>query len=77
MGRGDLIGNSDRHLVPRHSAPSAALTAIERRKETPSPNQLAKKFGQNKPRPGGAVERRPAIAGQPRKKPGTPKSGRK
>jgi uncharacterized radical SAM protein YgiQ len=77
MGRGDLIGNSDRHLVPRHSAPSAALTAIERRKETPGPNQLARKFGQNKPRPGGAVERRPAISGQSRKKPAVQKSGRK
>jgi len=59
MGRSDLIGNSERHLVPRYN-PSPALTAIERRKETPGPNQLARKFGQNKPRPGAAVVRTPA-----------------
>ena len=59
MGRADLIGNSERHLVPRYD-PSPTLSAIERRKETPGPDQLARKFGQNKPRPGAAVVRTPA-----------------
>ncbi|MGI4847124.1 MAG: YgiQ family radical SAM protein [Janthinobacterium lividum] len=61
MGRGDLIGSSERHLVPRHAAPSVALQAMERRRETPGPDKLARKFGQNKPRAGGAVERAPAA----------------
>ncbi|HSY26770.1 MAG TPA: DUF3362 domain-containing protein, partial [Burkholderiaceae bacterium] len=61
MGRSDLIGSSERHLVPRHT-PSTTLAAIERRKETPSPDKLAKKFGQNKPRPGAAVVRTPTRA---------------
>ncbi len=56
MGRSDLIGNSERHLVPRYT-PTPALAAIERSKETPGPAKLAKKFGQNKPRPGAAVVR--------------------
>jgi radical SAM superfamily enzyme YgiQ (UPF0313 family) len=78
MGRSDLIGSSDRHLVPRHSGPGAALAAAELRKETPSPNKLAKKFGQMKPRPGGAVERKP-VSGRPARKvlAGSPRSGRK
>jgi uncharacterized radical SAM protein YgiQ len=59
MGRSDLIGNSERHLVPRHAA-TPGLIAVERRKETPGPNQIAKKFGQNKPRPGAAIVRTPA-----------------
>jgi uncharacterized radical SAM protein YgiQ len=58
MGRADLIGNGERHLVPRH-APTPGLMAVERHRETPGPNQLAKKFGQNKPRPGAAVVRTP------------------
>jgi uncharacterized radical SAM protein YgiQ len=66
MGRSDLIGSSERCLVPRHSA-TPALIAAERRKETPGPDKLAKKFGQNKPRPGGAVERH-AAAGRPVRK---------
>jgi uncharacterized radical SAM protein YgiQ len=78
MGRSDLIGSGERHLVPRHSAPTAGLMAVERRRETPGPNQLAKKFGQNKPRPGGAVERKP-MAGRPVRKgaTGAPRTGRK
>ena len=68
MGRGDLIGSSERHLVPRHT-PTAALAAVERRKETPSPEKLAKKFGQNKPRPGAAITRTPAPA-RARRRPG-------
>ena len=81
MGRSDLIGNSDRHLVPRYN-PSPALSAIERRKETPGPDQLARKFGQNKPRPGAAVVRTP-VNGRPARKEGSlprksaPKAGRK
>ena len=63
MGRSDLIGSSERHLVPRSSAQTAGLTAVERSRETPGPNKLAKKFGQNKPRPGGAVERTRSGAG--------------
>ncbi|WP_293776624.1 YgiQ family radical SAM protein [uncultured Oxalicibacterium sp.] len=65
MGRADLIGNGPHHLVPR-TDPSPAAIASERRRETPGPNQLAKKFGQNKPRPGAAVVRTPVrqtIAG--------------
>jgi hypothetical protein len=58
MGRADLIGNTDRHLVPRHNPPPG-VAAMERRRETPGPNQLAKKFGQNKPRLGAAVVRTP------------------
>jgi uncharacterized radical SAM protein YgiQ len=61
MGRPDLIGNSDRHLVPRYNPP-AAVAAMERRRETPGPDKLAKKFGQNKPRPGAAVVRTPVTA---------------
>ncbi len=79
MGRADLIGSSERHLVPRHSA-TPGLTAVERRRETPGPNQLAKKFGQNKPRPGGAVERKPmAVAARPARKGAmvAPRTGRK
>jgi len=58
------------------------LAAIERRKETPSPDKLAKKFGQNKPRPGAAVVRTPTRT--PARPNGTrksaaqaPRSGRK
>jgi hypothetical protein len=62
MGRSDLIGSSEQHLVPRHDAPNRAQAIAERRRETPGPNQLAKKFGQNKPRPGGAVVRTPPAS---------------
>jgi hypothetical protein len=65
MGRSDLIGSSERHLVPRGLAATPGLTAVERSRETPGPNRLAKKFGQNKPRPGGAVQRTPSRAGGP------------
>lgn len=61
MGRSDLIGSGEHHLVPRHAAPSRAIIAAEHRRETPGPNQLAKKFGQNKPRPGAAVVRTPVA----------------
>ena len=59
MGRSDLIGSAPHHLVPRHD-PSPAALASGRRRETPTPDQLAKKFGQNKPRPGGAIVRTPS-----------------
>ena len=65
MGRADLIGSSERHLVPRHAAPTPGLQAIERRRETPGPEGLAKKFGQNKPRAGAAVIRTPNPLARP------------
>jgi len=68
MGRADLIGNSDHHLVPRYDPP-AAVAAMARRKETPGPDKLAKKFGQNKPRPGAAVVRTPVATKSTRKAP--------
>ncbi|WP_231949425.1 YgiQ family radical SAM protein [Herminiimonas arsenitoxidans] len=88
MGRSDLIGSGEHHLVPRHAAPSRAVIAAEHRRETPGPNQLAKKFGQNKPRPGAAVQRTPtartttnrsAVAARPARKGTTvtSKGGRK
>jgi radical SAM superfamily enzyme YgiQ (UPF0313 family) len=58
MGRSDLIGNGPQHLVPR-GATTPALQAIERKRETPGTDKLARKFGQNKPRPGAAVQRQP------------------
>jgi uncharacterized radical SAM protein YgiQ len=77
MGRADLIGSGERHLVPRHS-PSTTLAAVDRRKETPGPDKLAKKFGQNKPRPGGAVTRAPVTPQGPRKDATiAPRNGRK
>jgi hypothetical protein len=66
MGRSDLIGNTDRHLVPRYNPP-AAVAAMERRRETPSADKIAKKFGQNKPRPGAAIVRTPTGAKPARK----------
>ena len=65
MGRADLIGSGERHLVPRHGAPTPGLLAIERSRETPSPEKLAKKFGQNKPRAGAAVVRTAATSARP------------
>ena len=62
MGRSDLIGSGVQHLVPRHAAPGIAAGSLERRRETAPVAQLARKFGQNKPRPGAAVVRTPATA---------------
>lgn len=59
MGRSELIGSGAQHLVPRHNAPAIAAGSLERRRETPAVAQLAKKFGQNKPRAGAAVVRTP------------------
>jgi uncharacterized radical SAM protein YgiQ len=67
MGRADLIGSGEKCLIPRHSPGAAATATAELRKETPSPDKLAKRFGQNKPRPGGAVERK-AINRTPARK---------
>jgi len=64
MGRGDLIGSGEHHLVPRHD-PSPGAAAANLRRETPGPNQLAKKFGQNKPRQGAAVVRTPSRNATP------------
>ncbi|MDB5773425.1 MAG: putative Fe-S oxidoreductase [Burkholderia sp.] len=61
MGRSDLIGSGEKCLVPRNSGPAAAMAMAELKRETPNPNKLAKKFGQMKPRPGGAVERKPVV----------------
>jgi uncharacterized radical SAM protein YgiQ len=80
MGRSDLIGSGETHLVPRSASPkSAGLTAVERSKETPTPHKLAKKFGQNKPRPGGAIQRTTSRDGSMKTKAGgsVHKSGRK
>ena len=65
MGRADLIGSHERHLVPRHNAPGGSLIAAERRRETPSVERLAKKFNQNKPRAGAAVVRTPSNRAHP------------
>jgi uncharacterized radical SAM protein YgiQ len=58
MGRSDLIGNGPQHLVPRTDAAGAKRQQRHPKDATPPLNQLAKKFGQNKPRPGGAVTRK-------------------
>jgi hypothetical protein len=58
MGRNDLIGNGPQHLVPRTDAAGAKRQQRHPKDATPPLNQLAKKFGQNKPRPGGAVTRK-------------------
>jgi uncharacterized radical SAM protein YgiQ len=63
MGRSDLIGNGPQHLVPR-GVTTPALQAIERKRETPGTDTLARKFGQNRPRPGAAVQRHPVRAGR-------------
>ncbi|QAU35366.1 YgiQ family radical SAM protein [Janthinobacterium sp. 17J80-10] len=59
MGRSDLIGSGDRCLVPRNTAPTPGLAAVERRKETPGPAKVAQKFGMPKPRDGAAIARKP------------------
>ena len=86
MGRSDLIGSGPQHLVPRHGAPGTVSGSLERRQETPPVAQLAKKFGQNKPRPGAAVVRtparsagsaRPATGRKPERVSDAPRGGRK
>ncbi|MDB5796683.1 MAG: Fe-S oxidoreductase [Paucimonas sp.] len=53
MGRGDLIGNSERHLVPR--AGSEQERKLPPRKDGPNVQRIARDNGQVKPRPGGAI----------------------
>ena len=86
MGRNDLIGSGVQHLVPRHAAPGHGAGSLERRVETPGVAQIARKFGQNKPRPGAAIVRTPpgttrVVTAAPRRKDGpvptTPRGGRK
>ncbi len=86
MGRSDLIGSGVQHLVPRHAAPGQGAGSLERRAETPGVAQLARKFGQNKPRPGAAVVRTPpgatsVVTAATRRKagpaPAAPRGGRK
>ena len=57
MGRSELIGNGPQHLVPR-SDTGAIRVRGGSKNETPSVNRIAKKFGQNKPRPGAAIARK-------------------
>jgi uncharacterized radical SAM protein YgiQ len=67
MGRSDLIGSGERCLVPRNAAPTPALSAIEKRKETPGPAKVAKKFGMPRPRDGAAIARTPSGSRPQRK----------
>jgi hypothetical protein len=77
MGRSDLIGSGENHLVPRHS-PKHGLVAMERNRETPGPDKLAKKFGHKTLRPGAAIVRKPATKSVPAKGKGNLlKTGRK
>jgi len=62
MGRADLIGSGSQHLVPRHSPAMNPQPNMKRRCETPDVNQVAKKFGQHKPRAGAAIVRTPIHA---------------
>ena len=53
MGRADLIGNSERHLVPRADSPGPRQAP-----RVPRAEQIARKHGAMKPRPGGAIQGR-------------------
>jgi uncharacterized radical SAM protein YgiQ len=80
MGRSDLIGNSDRHLVPREGGGSdriAANAAV--RRTAPNQSQIARKYGIAKPAPGKAVGAgRTPVAGKAAKGPTrTTRTGRK
>jgi hypothetical protein len=57
MGRSELIGNGPQHLVPRSDTGAPRVRGLSKH-ETPSVNRIAKKFGQNKPRPGAAIARK-------------------
>lgn len=61
MGRADLIGNSERHLVPRADGPAPRRPA-----PGPRPEQIARKHGAIQPRAGGAIQSRGAGKSQPR-----------
>ena len=58
MGRGDLIGNSDRHLVPRSGGEMVRKPAGQRDGTSPRVEQIARKHGLVKPRAGGAIQNR-------------------
>jgi uncharacterized radical SAM protein YgiQ len=84
MGRSDLIGNSDRHLVPREGGASdrtsdRAPIGTGARRAAPKQNQIARKFGIAKPAPGKAVGTgRTPVAGKSAKGPTrTARTGRK
>src|SRR5688572_18236087 len=47
MGRSDLIGNSERHLVPRDGGPERATTGV--RCNGSAQSEIARKFGLAKP----------------------------
>ncbi|MDO8301071.1 DUF3362 domain-containing protein, partial [Lacisediminimonas sp.] len=64
MGRGDLIGNSDRHLVPRTGGELVRKPADARDAGTPRVDQIAKKHGIMKPRAGGAIQNRATRPGK-------------
>ncbi len=68
MGRSDLIGNSDRCLIPRNTPPSV-MNATERRRETPAAKPALKKFGASPPRSGAVV--RNTAPEKPGRKSGT------
>ena len=57
MGRSELVGNAPQHLVPRSDAGASRVRGMTKN-ETPTVNRIAKKFGQNKPRPGAAIVRK-------------------
>ena len=57
MGRSELVGNGPQHLVPRSDAGASRARSMTKN-ETPTVNRIAKKFGQNKPRPGAAIVRK-------------------
>ena len=57
MGRSELVGNGPQHLVPRSDAGASRVRGMIKN-ETPTVNRIAKKFGQNKPRPGAAIVRK-------------------
>lgn len=65
MGRSDLIGNTDRHLVPRTVPTGGSLIRKDLRRETPSTERIAKSHGQMKPRAGAAIQRTQSKPGNP------------
>jgi uncharacterized radical SAM protein YgiQ len=64
MGRGDLIGNSDRHLVPRTGGETIRKPAGARDANLPRVDQIAHKHGLVKPRAGGAIQNRATRPGK-------------
>jgi uncharacterized radical SAM protein YgiQ len=76
MGRSDLIGNSDRHLVPRSDSAQNSGSLVRQSKAAGTPG----KFAHEKTRPGrNTAMNKPAVAGRPARKGAgmAPKSGRK